>query len=143
MESPSWPKELTNLSAAEALSENKLKYTYTDEMFDEEEVISLIKNNLIDLKNCFPIMDNVIYRKLRFGITKVHPPPVQHKRRKRMNSLHWESRKFNLINTYREINSHILLMNGHDMKQQQNIEIQGYTTYNLTHQVNSMMGVQY
>lgn len=38
-EAQGWKKGLANVSLAEALRENKIKYTYTDEMFEEEEVV--------------------------------------------------------------------------------------------------------
>ena len=47
------------------------------------------------------------------------------------NVLHWDTRKFNLTNTYRDINPHIILLNSHGMKNQENIKIHGYTTYQL------------
>lgn len=45
------------------------------------------------------------------------------------NVLHWESRKFNLSNTYRQINPHIILINSHGMKNNEQIKIQGYMAY--------------
>lgn len=49
------------------------------------------------------------------------------------NVLHWETRKFNLINTYLEIYPHVILINGHGMKQKELIKIPGY----IIHQINS------
>lgn len=40
------------------------------------------------------------------------------------NVLHWETRKFNLTNTYKEINPHIILLNSHGANSQQQIIIQ-------------------
>lgn len=58
-EAQGWKKGLTNETLAEAIKEN-IKFTYTDDMFEEEEVIGLIEKNLIELKECFSTMDNVI-----------------------------------------------------------------------------------
>lgn len=54
------------------------------------------------------------------------------------NILHWETRKFNLINTHLEINSHIILINSYGMKQHQYIKVPGYTTnqMNTTNELN-------
>lgn len=45
------------------------------------------------------------------------------------NVLHWETRKFNLIKTYKEINPHTIVINGNGMKKTQLIRILGYITY--------------
>lgn len=47
------------------------------------------------------------------------------------NVLHWETRKANIISTYLTINPHIILINGHGMKNQEQIKIPGYTTYQM------------
>lgn len=47
------------------------------------------------------------------------------------NVLHWGTQKFNLINTYKQINPHIILIIPHGMKLDQNIKIPGYTTYQI------------
>lgn len=86
-EGQGWQKGLTNETLAEALRENKLKYTYTDNMFEDEEIIGLINNNLVELKGCFTVMDNAIFKKQRSGLIKVHSPPShQESSRRRLNS---------------------------------------------------------
>lgn len=52
--------------------------------------------------------------------------------------LHWQTRKFNLTQTYLEINPHIILINSHGLKEQENLKIHGYTTYkiNSTEEIN-------
>lgn len=47
------------------------------------------------------------------------------------NVLHWETRKFNLTNTYLEFKSHVILLNGHGMKQKESIKIPGFIIYQL------------
>lgn len=69
-----WKKGLTNKSLAEAIKGNKIKFTFTDNMFDEEEVIGLIEENLIQLKDCYSTVDDSIFRKLRSGISNIHSP---------------------------------------------------------------------
>lgn len=48
------------------------------------------------------------------------------------NVLHSETRKHNLINTYLDINPHIILINGHGMKQKEHIKVPGFITYQLS-----------
>lgn len=82
-ESHGWRKGLTNKALAEDLKENKIKFTFTDEMFNEEEIIGLIQENRIELKDCFQTMDNTIFKKLRTGLTKeLHPESNLERRRK-------------------------------------------------------------
>lgn len=69
-----WQKGLTNETLVGAIRDDKIKFTYTDEMFEEEEVIGLIEKNLIELKDCFSIMDNVLFKKLRTGLSQLHSP---------------------------------------------------------------------
>lgn len=45
------------------------------------------------------------------------------------DALHWGTRKFNLTNIYKQINPHIILINGHDSKSSEIIKIASYTTY--------------
>lgn len=85
-EAQGWKKGLTNVALAEAIRENKIKYSYSDKMFEDEEIIGLIEKNLIELKDCFTTLDNVIFKKLRSGISKVHSPPSQKDRRRRTES---------------------------------------------------------
>lgn len=73
-------KGLTNESLVEAIRENKIKYTYIDDMFEEEDVVSLIGRNLIEQKECFSTMDNVLFKKLRSGLSKIHSPSGQRER---------------------------------------------------------------
>lgn len=47
------------------------------------------------------------------------------------NVLHWESRKTNLINTYLTINPQIILINGHGLRNYEQIKLPGYITYQL------------
>lgn len=45
------------------------------------------------------------------------------------NTLHWETNKFNLTNTYLQINPDIILLNSHGVKTHDSLYIKGYTTY--------------
>ena len=47
------------------------------------------------------------------------------------NVQHWNTRKFNLSQTYFSINPHIILINSHGMKEQEPLKLQGYTTYKV------------
>lgn len=46
------------------------------------------------------------------------------------NVLHWSTRKFNLTNTYADINPDIILINSHGVNENDNIKMQGYHCYN-------------
>lgn len=45
------------------------------------------------------------------------------------NVLNWRTNKYNLINTYKEIDPHIILLNSHGVKADGTIKMFGYTTY--------------
>ena len=45
------------------------------------------------------------------------------------NTLHWESNKVNLMNTYQQINADIILLNSHGLKNTNQLYIKGYQTY--------------
>lgn len=59
------------------------------------------------------------------------------------NVLHWNTRKFNLTQTYLDIAPHIILINSHGLKEQETIKIHGYTTYiiNTTQENNDRSAV--
>lgn len=47
------------------------------------------------------------------------------------NVLHWNTRKFSLTQTYKQINPHIILINSHGLKTEEQLKIHGYTTYKI------------
>lgn len=46
------------------------------------------------------------------------------------NVLSWGNRKFNLIETYASIDPDIILINSHGLKENENIKIRGFNSYN-------------
>lgn len=48
---------------------------------------------------------------------------IQHK------VLNWSTRKYNIINTYKNINPEIILINSHGIKNNENLKIPGYNSY--------------
>lgn len=81
-----WPQNMNTESLATAMTENKIKFTFTDDMFEDQEVIGLVRDNLIQLKECFSIIDNTLFNKLRSGLLKIHSPAEPAERRRRLNS---------------------------------------------------------
>lgn len=59
------------------------------------------------------------------------------------NVLHWQNRNFNLTNTYMEINPDIILINSHGLKNNENINIQGYScfTKNIYNEINDGIAI--
>lgn len=85
-----WPKtELTKKALVKGITENKYKFTYLDEKLEEEDIISMINENTMDLTDCFSIIEDSTFNKIRTGRTRQStPPPVPHKRQyQRKNSL--------------------------------------------------------
>lgn len=84
-----WPKvELTKKGLVKGIRDNKYKFTYLEDI-DEEEIIAMINNNTIDLTDCFSIIEDSTFNKIRTGRTRQStPPPVPQKRMShRKNSL--------------------------------------------------------
>lgn len=72
-----WPKgSLTLKQITKNLREGKYKYKYTDKRIKEDEVINIMTNKVIEItKNCFVIIENSIFIKIRPGMIKEHIPP--------------------------------------------------------------------
>lgn len=69
--SEGWPRvTLTKRNLLKGIEERKYKFTYTNEMVDEEEIKNMISTNSIDLTHCFDTLEDGIFRKLRSGLIK-------------------------------------------------------------------------
>ncbi len=55
--------------------DNKYKFTYEDNMLDDEEIYNLILSNKIILKGCWNKIEIDEYRKIRSGLVKGRSPP--------------------------------------------------------------------
>ena len=74
-----WPKgELTNKGLIRGIQDRKYKYTYTDEKVEEEDIIRSISTNKIDLKDCFSIVEDSLFNKVRSGRIAERTPPARH-----------------------------------------------------------------
>lgn len=77
-----WPKgELTTKALVKGIQDNKYKFTYLDNELEEEDIINMINHNSIDLTDCFSVIEDSTYNKIRTGLTRQSTPPsVPHKR---------------------------------------------------------------
>lgn len=85
-----WPKsELTKKALVKGIYENKYKFTYLEESVEDEDIINMINSNSIDMTDCFSIIEDSTFNKIRTGRTRQRtPPPVPFKRATcRKNSL--------------------------------------------------------
>lgn len=59
------------------------------------------------------------------------------------NVLHWSTRKFNLTNTYLDIDPAIILINIHGLKDNENIKIRGYNCFsrNIYNELNDGISI--
>lgn len=80
--SEGWPKTtLTKKNLLRGIEENKYKYTYTNEMMEDEEIMNLIKSNEIDLTDCFDILEDTMFSKISSGkIKEISPSPQERQR---------------------------------------------------------------
>lgn len=53
--------------------ENKYKYTYNDEMI-EDEVTNTTNHNAVQITDCFTVIDNTIFNKIRTGRKRQRTP---------------------------------------------------------------------
>ena len=75
-QSEGWPRETINIThVLNALERNHYKYIYTDQTYTDEKILRLLKNNEINMEQCWKVMDDQTFRKVRNGLTKEHTPP--------------------------------------------------------------------
>ena len=75
-----WPKgELKIRNIIDGIESGKYKWRYTSTAYEEEEIYNYMRNNDIDLSNCFCNIDDTQFRKIRNGllIEKTPPPSTQ------------------------------------------------------------------
>ena len=85
-ESNGWPKDLTITNLSKGIEEEHYKYTYDENTLEPHEVITLMKRGQINLQNCFSIVEDSVFKKIRSGHTKDRTPPSRQTRRSRVNS---------------------------------------------------------
>ena len=82
--SEGWPKETMNLKhLIHGIDKGKYKWLYTNTTLKEEQVMQYIKNNEINLKDCWRIVDDQQFRKIRNGqFQERTPPDIKNRHRK-------------------------------------------------------------
>ena len=75
--SEGWPREILNIRTLKKGMENGLyKWRYTNTAYSEQEIYHYICNNEISLNNCWCIIDDSQFNKIRSGqINERTPPP--------------------------------------------------------------------
>ena len=58
------------------INDSSIKYTFTDPLISETEIMERLAFGSIDLTGCFDVVDDGVFRKIRQGlITELSPPP--------------------------------------------------------------------
>lgn len=81
--SEGWPANLVKQQLIQGINEKKYKVTFSENLVEEKEILELIRNDDIELKECWKITEDDIFRKIRSGITKDRTPPSRTERRTR------------------------------------------------------------
>lgn len=66
-ESQGWPKNITMGHLIKGIEDGTYKYTYNEPTMESHEVIGLIKKGDIVLEDCFTILEDSVFRKIRTG----------------------------------------------------------------------------
>lgn len=69
------PKEISRKNLIRGIEGKKLKYTYEEESIEEEELLKLIETNKIDLTDCFTVIEDAIFDKVRSGLIRKMASP--------------------------------------------------------------------
>ncbi|MPC37987.1 hypothetical protein E2C01_031483 [Portunus trituberculatus] len=74
--SEGWPKDTFSLNYLKtAIDKGRFKWRFNNTVYNEKEIYSHLKNNDIDLVNCWCIMDDALFNKIRSGKTEERTPP--------------------------------------------------------------------
>lgn len=77
-----WPQNSSTLELIKSARSNKIKWTYTNKNFEEEEILRKTEKGEIKLHKCFFSVEEDLYRKIRSGLS-----PME-KRDPRLNKKH-------------------------------------------------------
>lgn len=66
-ESQGWPEDITMGHLIKGIEDGTYKFTYNEPTMESHEVIGLIKKGDIVLKDCFTILEDSVFRKIRTG----------------------------------------------------------------------------
>lgn len=89
-QSAGWPQkeDFTRQVLLKGLKDRKFKYTYTKKELSDDDIMSMIANKMMDITaQCFSIIDDSTFGKIRVGLMEEKtPPPSKERRRKNSNS---------------------------------------------------------
>lgn len=82
-------QNLQKQTFVKGLQENKYRFTYFEEVLEEEEIINMINRNSRDVTDCFSIIEDRKFNKTRTGRTRQRTPSTVPQKRavSRKNSL--------------------------------------------------------
>ena len=85
--SSGWPSETIGVRYIfKAIESGKFKWTYSNSAFSEENIMNYLKSNEINLKDCFRMVDDQVFRKIRNGLTKQRTPPDNRSKPRRLSN---------------------------------------------------------
>lgn len=76
------PKGLSRKNIIKCIEGKKLKYTYEKDCIEEEDLLKLREKNKIDLTDCFTVIDDAIFDKIRSGLIRKRGSPNEFEKRK-------------------------------------------------------------
>lgn len=76
--SEGWPRDRTKKKLLRGIEEKKYKFTYEDDALEEKDLLNLIATNSIDLTDCFMVLDDSIFDKIRSGLIRKSPSPNEY-----------------------------------------------------------------
>ncbi len=86
-ESTRWPPHLSPTDLVKNIRENKFKFTYSDQSFEDSEILHLIEFNEIKMEeSCWCIVEDSVFRKIRSGqINDKSPLPKDLRRHRKFS----------------------------------------------------------
>ena len=72
-----WPTNFSTADLIKGIKNKKLKWTYTNKTFDEEQILRKTERGDIKLSNCFFTVEPDEFRKIRAGLIQVRSPVEQ------------------------------------------------------------------
>ena len=84
--STGWPQSLAKQELIQGIEQKKYKVTYSENLVEKEEILDLIINDDIDLKECWKVTDDSTFKKIRTGVTKDRTPPARTEIKSRKHS---------------------------------------------------------
>ena len=70
----------------QAIESGKYKWVYTNANHTEEQVLNYIRNKEIDLNDCWRIVEDQQFRKIRNGHFKERTPPAGRERQRKITN---------------------------------------------------------